>query len=149
MKKKQSTNSGRVTIGTFFHLCKTAGISLQSNYNRKNSLKTTLMPFSTLMNDAFEDVKFSNEEKMFESTDVKQTDNQNKTVHPQEKKLEKIDTEDLSKLKIKVTQTIKDPSYLKWLIKNIDRIIQTGIPRNRYDPDIKELFEAGDFQKTN
>ena len=107
------------------------------------------MPFSTLMNDAFEDVKFSNEEKMFESTDVKQTDNQNKTVHPQEKKLEKIDTEDLSKLKIKVTQTIKDPSYLKWLIKNIDRIIQTGIPRNRYDPDIKELFEAGDFQKTN
>lgn len=37
------------------------------------------------MNDAFEDVKFSNEEKMFESTDVKQTDNQNKTVHPQEK----------------------------------------------------------------
>jgi len=44
---------------------------------------------------------------------------------------------------------IKDPSYLKWLIKNIDRIIQTGIPRNRYDPDIKELFEAGDFQKTN
>ena len=76
-KNALATNSGRVTIGTFFHLCKTAGISLQSNYNRKNSLKTTLMPFSTLMNDAFEDVKFSNEEKMFESTDVKQTDNQN------------------------------------------------------------------------
>jgi len=145
-KNALATNSGRVTIGTFFHLCKTAGISLQPNNNRKNSRKTNFIPFSSLKNNTFENVKSSKKEKVIESSNSKELETREKNVHLQEKKFDKITRDDLNKLKLEVTRTIKDPSYLKWLIKNVDRVIQTGIPRNRYDPEVKELFDSVNYK---
>lgn len=151
-KNALATNSGRVSIGTFFHLCKLAGITINNpNNNRittvkpfwksENSISKHVDPVQNPIKDkgieSYPEVSFS--PRAIVHSAVKQIIATELSIPKPPTKLE---IGEMIVLKNKAANLIGDPSYKKWVIKEFDKAIQLGTTRNRCSPEISQLLKS-------
>ncbi|MBK8746363.1 MAG: PriCT-2 domain-containing protein [Saprospiraceae bacterium] len=132
-------NKGLVRMGSFFHLCGLKGIDYKnlgsssiksSDHTRKiNPLKQGLLQKGNVFQNTTNHVK---ELSTITVNNIEQTEKYELFYYEK----------DLINMLNNANLKIRDPKYLKWIEKEINKLIEMRSPKRKSDPDIKQLIDS-------